>query len=103
MVQIISMRAQPLILQSARMVEDDVEFYNFGGHYTGVHKIWAFRFGIEAKDAYRKGEDPVYQLIEDSALVPMSTGLTETAAIDPAVIDTKTYSTNTYFEFGYIS
>ena len=103
MVQIISMRAQPLILQSARMVEDDVEFYNFGGHYTGVHKIWAFRFGIEAKDAYRKGDNPVYQLTEDSALVPMSTGLTETAAIDPAAIDTKTYSTNTYFEFGYIS
>jgi len=103
MVQIISMRAQPMILQSAKMIEDDVDQYNFGGHYTGKHKIWAFRFGIEAKDAYRKGDDPVFQLNEDSNLVPMTIGLNETAAIDTAVIDTKSYTANTYFEFGYIS
>ena len=103
MVQIISMRAQPMILQSAKMLEDDVEHYNFGGAYIGKHKIWAFRFGIEAKDAYSKDGNPVYQLLEDSNLVPMTTGLTETAAIDPAMIDTKSYAANTYFEFGYIS
>lgn len=103
MVQIISMRAQPMILQSAKMLEDDVAQYNFGGFYTGKHKIWAFRFGIEAKDAYSKSGNPVYQLLEDSNLVPMSTGLNETTAIDPAAIDTKSYTANTYFEFGYIS
>ena len=100
-VQIISMRAQPMVLQSSKIEEVELANYSFGEDYTGITKVWSFRFGIEAKDAFRKGTDPVAALFEDSNLVPMSVELTEKISIDPACIITSGTKTNTYFEYGY--
>jgi len=100
-VQIISMRAQPMVLQSSRVEEVDLSDYSFGEEYTGIVKVWSFRFGIEAKDAFKKGKDPVGALFEDSNLVPMSIDLTEKISIDPACIITSGAKANTYFEYGY--
>jgi hypothetical protein len=100
-VQIISMRAQPLVLQSSKIIEEDLSAYSFGNNYTGIEKIWSFRFGIEAKDAFRKATDPVAALHEDSNLVPMSIELVETALLAPACILSNGTTINTYFEYGY--
>jgi hypothetical protein len=55
------------------------------------------RFAVESKDVFRKGEDRTALLIEDSSLVPLSTGLDETAVLDPACIITAGAAKNTYF------
>ena len=100
-VQIISLRAQPIILQSAILEEADLDYFKFGNVYSSMNKVWKFRFGIEAKEAFRKGTDPVGALADDSHLVPLSVGLTEKLSIEPACIITKGSNTNTYFEYGY--
>lgn len=100
-VQIISMRAQPLVLQSSKVEEADLMNFDFGEDYTGLTKIWSFRFGIEAKDAFRKGQNPVAALYDDSNLVPMITELTEKVSMNPACIITSGEKRNTYFQYGY--
>ena len=97
MVQIISMRAQPILLRKPKVVQADLSFYSFGSNYTGLSKIWMFEFGVEARGAFKEGEDPVFSLMQDSVMVPMSVGLSETAEIDPACIITNSELRNTYF------
>lgn len=101
MVQLISMRAQPMVLQSASITEADLVNYSFGDSYSGIAKVWSFRFGIEAKDAFRKATNPVGALTDDSSLVPLSIGLTEKISLDPACIISLGPECNTYFEYGY--
>lgn len=98
-VQIASLRAQPLILENPSMIQADMNLYSFGDQFQGLHRIWRFQFGIEAKEAFRSGEDPVAGLMSDSSLVPMITGLDETATLDPACILTGKLNRNTYFQF----
>ena len=97
MVQIISMRAQPVMLRIPKIVQADLNFYSFGSEHTGLHKIWSFEFGIEARGAFREGDNWVAGLMNDSVLVPMSTGLNETAQLEPACIITNSTLRNTYF------
>lgn len=100
MVQIISMRAQPILLRKPKVVQADLSFYSFGSSYSGLAKIWTFEFGIEARGAFKEGEDPVFALMQDSVMVPMTIGLSETTEIDPACIITNSELRNTYFMLG---
>lgn len=97
MVQIISMRAQPILLRPPKLLQADLGFYSFGSEHKGLHKIWIFEFGIEARGAYKEGDNWVGGLMNDSVMVPMSTGLNETAELEPACIITNSTLRNTYF------
>lgn len=97
MIQIISMRAQPVLLKEPKLIQADLSFYSFGSKYTGLCKIWSFDFGIEARGAFKEGENPVFSLMQDSVMVPMTVGLSETAEMDPACIITNSELRNTYF------
>jgi hypothetical protein len=101
-VQAISMRAQPLVLQSPKIIEDNLSNYNFSNVYTGIAKIWTFKFGVEAKDVYRKNNDPVGLLTSDCHFTPLSTNLTESLTIFPECISTEN-QINTYFMYGYFN
>jgi hypothetical protein len=41
-------------------------------------KIWSFTFTVESSAVYRKGEQPLGNLVDDCLGVPMITGLDET-------------------------
>lgn len=101
-VQAVSMRAQPVVLQSPKIIEVDATNYNFSPIYSGKIKVWTFKFGIETKDAYRKRNDPVGALADDCHFTPLSTGLNESVTIFPECIST-TNQINTYFLYGYIN
>ena len=98
MVQVISLRAQPIVLRNPRFVDADLRFYSFGQQFSGLAKVWTFEFGIEAKGAFHIGENPVSGLMTDSAMVPMTVGLAETVMLDPACILVDDQLRNTYFQ-----
>lgn len=97
MLQIISMRAQPISLTEPSVVDADLSFYSFGNSHQGLKRVWTFEFGIEAKGAFKQGEDSVAALMQDSVLVPMTVGQNETATLEPACIITNDELRNTYF------
>lgn len=98
MLQIIGLRAQPVIIKEPMLVDADLRFYSFGEAYSGLARIWSFEFGIEAKGAFKQGRDPVAALMDDSSMVPMTVGLTERAELDPACILVGDDLRNTYFQ-----
>ena len=59
MLQVIGLRAQPILIREPKVIQADLSFYSFGNRYSGLAKIWELEFGIEAKGAFREGEDPV--------------------------------------------
>jgi hypothetical protein len=97
-VQVISLRAQPIVLRNPRFVDADLRFYSFGQQFSGLARVWTFEFGIEAKGAFHIGENPVSGLMTDSAMVPMTVGLAETVMLDPACILVDDQLRNTYFQ-----
>lgn len=101
MIQIISMRAQPIALTKPRAVES--REHPFLQHFPGKQRVWSFTFGVEAREVFRRADDPVWALDNDSNMVPMSIGLTETADLIPACILTDAISFNTCFKIGNIA
>ena len=97
MLQVIGLRAQPVMIDEPKMIQADLGFYSFGNRYSGLAKIWRLEFGIEAKGVFREGEDPVAALMNDSVMVPMSVGLGESVDLQPACIITNDELRNTYF------
>jgi len=59
------------------VTKQDVKDYEFGSNYKGKHNIWTVDFFVEAADS-----TSVQFLLEDFDLVPIITGLTETANLD---------------------
>ena len=98
--QLISLRAQPLIIQSPKKLTNiDIEDYNFGEYYMpSVFKydIWYFQFDSEHIPSYSAGNSPVGSLNDDFDAVPIIDGLSETAKIHSR-INTQGTHTNTYF------
>jgi hypothetical protein len=101
MVQIISMRAQPISLSKPKRIA--TVDHPFIENFPGKQHVWSFTFGVEVREAFRKGEDPVWALKQDSDMVPMSIGLEESADLIPACIKTDAYSYNTCFVTSNIS
>jgi hypothetical protein len=95
MLQVISMRTQPTIIGDIEgMLTDQHEF---GAAHDGQHKLWRFRFSVEVKDVFSSTDSHTALLEMDSELVPLTTGESETAALDPACIITGGTAKNTYF------
>ena len=97
LLQIISLRAQPLMIAEPKIIQADLRYYSFGSRYTGLAKIWTLEFGIEQREVYGLRDNPVAKLMDDSVMVPMSVGLDESVDIDPACIITNDELRNTYF------
>jgi hypothetical protein len=88
--QAIGMRVNPHYTGSPRVRTDNVRGYGFGSAYTGNHSIWTFKFSIEYADGYTDATgNSSGLLIDDLNFIPMIVQLTETAELDPALIDTK--------------
>ena len=93
LVQSISMRAQPIFLESPTLKNiNDLSDYNFGEGISGPVNVWSFRFGSEHTDIYS-----VKTLEDELHNVPINTKLCESIKFHTPVFDTKTRNKNTYF------
>lgn len=78
--QCIGIRAQPQLIEGPICREFELDASRvFGEMYPGVHKVWAFTFGVESEDVFLVDGDSVGGLDKDFAQVPIITGLDETA------------------------
>lgn len=73
LLQTVGLRTNPVVEKKPVMVEDSLKNYEFGTKFKGKHKIWKLEF--ETDYSYL---DPEI-LVEDFDLVPIITGLDETA------------------------
>jgi hypothetical protein len=77
--QCMSLRTQPLNIIKPHMHEVDLEEYNFGDFYSGIHKIWVWTWAVERDGIYDLPNKPLGALQSDFEQVPIITYLTETA------------------------
>jgi len=75
-IQCISIRAQPIMLEAP--IIETVNLASLGFGYTGKKKVWTFEFGFETTDVYLNYDDPVNLLIQQLDIIPIITGLNET-------------------------
>jgi hypothetical protein len=68
------------------LIVDDVKMTNaeFGTAFKGTKKVWTFTFEIE-----REGYHSLEEMIDDFDVVPIITGLEETAKIEKDIFQTK--------------
>jgi hypothetical protein len=98
LVQLISLRAQPVLLESPRIIPSaDLPSLGLGVNYNSPQTIWSVRFATEHPGVYTLGDDELGQLKIESQRVPMITGLTETVKFTEACIQTQGGYTNTSF------
>lgn len=88
------MRTQPFNVTDPITVEASGEHFHFGSYYMGSvgfeYKLWTFSFGVENFEYTRD------ILQNDFDMVPIITGLNETAPMDGLIL-TKGAKANTYF------
>jgi hypothetical protein len=97
-VQIIGLRAQPILLEAATVTIGDVASFGFGTAYTGAQKIWSFRFGIEHAGVYSLPGLEFGILEQDFSGVPVITELDETAKFEDPIFYTTGSNKNIYFK-----
>ena len=82
-IQILSMRTQPLNISAPEVFEDqDPRAWEFGIIAQSA-KVWSFTFEIETPDTWLKDGDELYWLRSDTQGVPMLLNLTETVVTEP--------------------
>ena len=98
LLQVISLRAQPVILESPeKLLNQDLVNYKFGGDFTGAHTVWRLVFGAEHVDIYKSLDDPTGLLSEDLNHSPIISGLDESVNLSLSIFSTNKDSKNTYF------
>lgn len=100
--QVFSLRAQPIHVEGPVLTELDVGYLDFGGMYEGRHRVWVSCIGIEHKNIYTEGDNPVAGLESDFAQIPVITGLEETARFILPIFYTHGSIKNIYFKPGQI-
>lgn len=88
LIQVISLRAQPMILTAPSMELVDAAPLNFG---EGMLKVWTFDFGVDVHGPFTVGSDSIEGLLQDCTYVPMITSLSESSSfkancLEPYVI-----------------
>ena len=92
--QTIGLRVNPTYITSPQVINDVPSKYNLGSKYKTKQNIWEYAFDIE----YTEGLD-VDTLLNDFNLIPIITGLDETATFENAHFLTKnTTNSNLYFK-----
>ena len=97
LIQVISLRTQPFILQFPNFIVDDLSNYKFGSDYNGTAKIWSFTFEVEHPDLFEVNGDPIANLNLDSNLVPLLDQ--NNYIIPPKCLMTSGANCNIYYTF----
>jgi hypothetical protein len=100
--QCIGLRAQPMHMVS-KMDQADLECYEFGEMYTGMHCVWSFAFTVEHEHVFQKDQDGLFYLDQSFDQVPVITGLEETARFILPIFYTAGAIKNIYFKIDRIS
>lgn len=82
LIQVIGLRVNPTP-KGVKQIEGPISKLGLGSDFKGKHVYWEFRFDIEY------GATSLEMLEEDFDLVPVVTGLKETAKINISVFKTK--------------
>jgi hypothetical protein len=82
-IQLLSLRTQPFNVTQPRSESLDLSHRDFGSNHTGTHQVWSFSFEIEHAEIFQVGNNDLALLAQDAETVPMLTGLSETAVLDP--------------------
>jgi hypothetical protein len=69
----------------------------FGKDYYGTHRVWTAKVGVEAKDVYKKDNDPIWLLLEDFNQAPVIAPLSETAELTHRTFNCAGAAKNIYF------
>lgn len=89
LIQVLSMRTQPLYLTVTKLDNVSMSDYAFGSQYKDTHSVWKMTFATDAQDAYRSLDGEYTHLINDCNNVPIHTDLTETIKLIPSSLSTK--------------
>lgn len=100
--QCIGLRAQPMHMV-AKIDTADLDFYEFGEMYTGMHRVWSFAFTVEHENVFKQDQDRLYYLDQSFNQVPIITGLDETARFLLPIFYTAGAIKNIYFKIERIS
>ncbi len=98
LLQAIGMRVNPLYDKSPKIFEEDVKAHKFGSAFKGKHTVWSWDFMIEYDGGFTDDTgDETGLLVSDLNLVPIITGLKESAKFAFSVFNTKSDADrNTY-------
>jgi hypothetical protein len=96
LVQVLSLRAQPIVLEYMGSTVVEVSDYAFGSAYAGKHRVWSFKFGVEHGGVY-DGNRPFSVLETDCNKVPVIAKLDETILLTNAIFSTEQPTINIYF------
>lgn len=97
LLQIISLRAQPIYLEKPELFSGDVSKYQFGSDFQGSHNIWSIVFGVEHRDIFLLNDNPVELLMQDINHTPVIGNLDNTAEFRTNIFSSYFDSKNTYF------
>jgi len=100
-IQSIGIRSQPLETSVSMVSAEDVELYEFGKEFTGLHDIWIITFKSDTAEAWKSVNNDVYLLQQDLDNTPIHSPLNETAFIADDIIKTKSVLKNTYFKISH--
>ena len=81
LLQCISLRANIEYEYDPQYEELDIAGMGFGENYSGIHRVWTFRFRPDQISAYANNNDPILLLKDDLDSVPVIINLTETINI----------------------
>ena len=73
MVQTLSLRTQPIIIDFPTVIQDNIKKYSFGKQYKNLElaDIWTFTFTAEKLMLYATDDDPIGLLLDDANMIPM--------------------------------
>ena len=98
LVQVVSLRANPLQIETTLLGNQDLSQYDFGDDFGGNHNVWKFVFKVEQQDIFTNRNGELGGLEDDVHNCPIINDLMESCKINPAVFDSKNPKTkNIYF------
>lgn len=97
-IQVLGLRTQLMLLRPPTVTDIDLSTMNFGSAYTGTHRVWEFKFGIEFEAVFASKDRPYGTLENDFVNVPIITGLTETVTIQTPTFIVTGDQTNIFFK-----
>jgi hypothetical protein len=98
-VQTLSLRTQPIIIDFPKVVQDNIKNYKFGKKYTnlGLVDVWIFTFTAEKLMLYATDNDPIGLLLDDANIIPMIDH--NNIIIPPKCLSTQGDLCNIYFAY----
>jgi hypothetical protein len=96
-IQIISLRAQPIYLETPSVTVCDLVDFNFGSEFKGKQRVWCFKFAVEHAGVFDIAAHDLAALLNDVDRVPCITGLTESAKFTHPVFVAWGHGTNICF------